>query len=361
MVLLGIVLLGVGAGLLIAEAHLPTYGALGLAGVVALAAGAALAVDGAGGGTLLVVAVVILVALAALALLAVIARATLMVGRSRVKTGVEGLVGHVGVMRSAPAPLGQVFVDGALWRARARASRTISWPGRPGRRRAGQGLDALRAPRRGVGDRPVTAVIVALVIIVALGSPLPAPRCGSCASTSAASSSASAASSAPRARASSCSSRVVDRMVAGRPAHGDDGRPAAGRDHARQRDGQGQRGRLLPRHRPGHAVIEVERLPPRHVADRADDAALRARPGRPRRPAGRARAAQRAPAADHRRADRAVGRQGHDRRDQGRRAPAGHAARDGPPGRGRARAPRQGHPRRGRVPGRRSGSPTRPR
>ena len=118
MVVLGIVLLGIGAGLLIAEAHLPTYGALGLAGVVALAGGAALAVDGAGGGTLLIVAVVILVALAALALLAVIARATLTVGRSRARTGVEGLVGHVGVMRRAPAPLGQVFVDGALWQAK---------------------------------------------------------------------------------------------------------------------------------------------------------------------------------------------------------------------------------------------------
>ena len=79
MVLLGIVLLGAGAGLLIAEAHLPTYGALGLAGVVALAGGAAIAVDG---------------------------------------SGVEGLVGHVGVIRTAPAPLGQVFVDGALWRAK---------------------------------------------------------------------------------------------------------------------------------------------------------------------------------------------------------------------------------------------------
>jgi membrane-bound ClpP family serine protease len=118
MVFLGILLLGAGAGLLIAEAHLPTYGALGLAGVIALAGGAALAVDGAGGGAPLVVVIVVLVALAALALLAVIARATLMVGRSRVNTGVEGLVGHVGVMRSAPAPLGQVFIDGALWRAR---------------------------------------------------------------------------------------------------------------------------------------------------------------------------------------------------------------------------------------------------
>jgi membrane-bound ClpP family serine protease len=118
MVLLGILLLGAGAGLLIAEAHLPSYGALGLAGVVALAGGAALAVDGAGGGTALILAVVVIVALAALALLTLIARATLMAGRSRAKTGVEGLVGHVGVIRTAPAPLGQVFVDGALWRAR---------------------------------------------------------------------------------------------------------------------------------------------------------------------------------------------------------------------------------------------------
>ena len=132
MVLLGIVLLGAGAGLLIAEAHLPTYGALGLAGVVALAGGAAIAVDGAGGGTALIVAVVVLVACAALALLAVvaivalsalvllalIARATLTAGRGRAKTGVEGLVGHVGVVRSAPAPLGQVFIDGALWRVK---------------------------------------------------------------------------------------------------------------------------------------------------------------------------------------------------------------------------------------------------
>jgi membrane-bound serine protease (ClpP class) len=49
---------------------------------------------------------------------AVIARATLKAARPRALTGAEGLVGHVGVVRSAPAPLGQVFIDGALWRAK---------------------------------------------------------------------------------------------------------------------------------------------------------------------------------------------------------------------------------------------------
>src|SRR5919197_5750200 len=117
-VLVGIALLLAGAGLLIAEAHLPSYGALGLGGVIALVAGAALAVDGSGGGTALVVAIALIVALSALALLLVMARATLAAARPRALTGAEGLIGHVGVVRSAPAPLGQVFIDGALWRAK---------------------------------------------------------------------------------------------------------------------------------------------------------------------------------------------------------------------------------------------------
>jgi membrane-bound ClpP family serine protease len=118
MVLLGIALLLTGTGLLIAEAHLPTYGALGLGGVVALVAGTAIAVDASGGGVMLIVAVAAIVALASLALLALIARATLTAARPRALTGAEALVGHVGVIRRAPAPLGQVFVGGALWQAR---------------------------------------------------------------------------------------------------------------------------------------------------------------------------------------------------------------------------------------------------
>ncbi len=50
-------------------------------------------------------------------------------------------------------------------------------------------------------------------------------------------------------------------------------------------------------------------------------------------------------------ADRRVGHQGLDRRDQGRRPQRVDGARDRPPGRGRARAARQGDPRRGRAAG----------
>jgi membrane-bound ClpP family serine protease len=118
MVIVGIALLLAGAGLLVAEAHLPSYGALGIGGVIALVAGTAVAVDASGGGVALIVGVAAIVALAALALLAVMARATLAASRPRALTGAEGLIGHVGVIRRAPAPLGQVYVDGALWRAR---------------------------------------------------------------------------------------------------------------------------------------------------------------------------------------------------------------------------------------------------
>ena len=61
--------------------------------------------------------------------------------------------------------------------------------------------------------------------------------------------------------------------------------------------------------------------------------------------------AQRAPAADHRRADRAVGDQGHHGRDQGRQHPRGDAEGDVAPGRGRARAAGADHQRGRRVPG----------
>ena len=71
---------------------------------------------------------------------------------------------------------------------------------------------------------------------------------------------------------------------------------------------------------PTASVVEHRGRLQGDLADRPDDAALRAGQGGPRHAAVRARAPQRGPAADHRRADRAVGHQGHDGRDQGRRA-----------------------------------------
>jgi membrane-bound ClpP family serine protease len=118
MVILGIVLVLTGAGLLVAEAHLPTYGVLGLAGLVSLVAGGAVAVDASGGGPVLVAVVALALALMAGVALVAAVKGAANVTRRRVATGPESLVGHVGVVRNQLEPVGQVFVDGALWRAK---------------------------------------------------------------------------------------------------------------------------------------------------------------------------------------------------------------------------------------------------
>jgi membrane-bound serine protease (ClpP class) len=115
---LGIGLLVAGTALLILEAHVTSYGILGVAGLVAMVGGAALAIDAAGGGLIAVVATAVTLGLVGGALLLAAARRVAAVARGRARTGAEALVGRVGVVRAVPAPLGQVFVDGALWRAR---------------------------------------------------------------------------------------------------------------------------------------------------------------------------------------------------------------------------------------------------
>jgi membrane-bound serine protease (ClpP class) len=118
MVLLGIALVLTGAGLLVAEAHLPTYGLLGLAGAVSLVLGGAVAVDGSGGGLALAVVVGLVLALVAGVVLLSVVRGVASVSRRRAQTGAQGLVGQLGEVRHELEPVGQVFVDGALWRAR---------------------------------------------------------------------------------------------------------------------------------------------------------------------------------------------------------------------------------------------------
>jgi membrane-bound serine protease (ClpP class) len=121
MVEVGVALVVVGAALLVAEAHVPG-GVLGATGGVTLALGAALAIAGTGGGAAVVIGVV-LGALAASGLwLAIATRKALEARRLRSASGREALAGRCGVVRSWENGDGQVFVDGALWRARP------SWP-----------------------------------------------------------------------------------------------------------------------------------------------------------------------------------------------------------------------------------------
>ena len=115
---IGIVLLLSGAVLAAAEAHVPSHGAFGGAAAAAFAAGIALVFAGAGVGTAVALAIGLVVGAVAAGCMLIAVRTALAASRGAVRSGAEGLVGRVGEVRAAPAPLGQVFLDGALWRAR---------------------------------------------------------------------------------------------------------------------------------------------------------------------------------------------------------------------------------------------------
>jgi membrane-bound ClpP family serine protease len=115
---LGLLLIVVGATLVVAEAHLASHGALATAATAALAGGIALLLAGAGVAAAAVIAAAAATGVVGLALAAVILRASLRVGRTRVHTGPRALIGRVATVRCVPAPIGQVQLDGALWRAR---------------------------------------------------------------------------------------------------------------------------------------------------------------------------------------------------------------------------------------------------
>ena len=118
MTALAAALMVTGALLLVAEAHLASYGLLGIAGVLALGAGGLLAISEAGGSVVLGLAIFLPIAVGLVALMVVAGRKSLALRRRRPRSGAEALVGRVGVVRHVPAPVGHVLVEGELWRAR---------------------------------------------------------------------------------------------------------------------------------------------------------------------------------------------------------------------------------------------------
>ena len=117
MTLLGIVLLLLGVVLVVAEAHVPggVLGGLGaatlIAGIVVLTAAGAVAAA-------IAIPVGVGLGLAAGTWSVLAARSVGRTRRTRLRSGAESLPGRVGVVRRWSEPDGQVYIDGALWRAR---------------------------------------------------------------------------------------------------------------------------------------------------------------------------------------------------------------------------------------------------
>lgn len=116
---LGLALLVIGAVVAVAEAHYPTHGIAGGAGVLIMAIGAALALTGLGAAVLVgLLAGGALAAVGAGGVLLSLKHGGAAVRGRRVRTGAEGIIGHIGTVRTWTDASGSVTVDGALWRAR---------------------------------------------------------------------------------------------------------------------------------------------------------------------------------------------------------------------------------------------------
>jgi membrane-bound serine protease (ClpP class) len=102
----------------VAEVHYPSHGVIGGLGVVAMAIGAVLAISGLGAGIVVGLLSGLALAGVGIGMLSVSVKHGLAVSRRRIRTGAEGIIGHVGVVRSWTDSSGSVALDGALWRAR---------------------------------------------------------------------------------------------------------------------------------------------------------------------------------------------------------------------------------------------------
>jgi membrane-bound serine protease (ClpP class) len=133
----GVALIVLGVGLMAAEFAMPSFGSLGIGGVVALVAGSLILFDtdvpGFGLPGRLILGIAVASALAFMALIWLAARAR----RLPVVTGTEQLVGHLAIATRDFQGLGQVQVRGEVWQA---VSQTPVHRGQSVRVRAMQGL-----------------------------------------------------------------------------------------------------------------------------------------------------------------------------------------------------------------------------
>ncbi len=113
----GIVLLIVGIVLILVETQTPTHGLVGLAGVVALAASGLLLFDTGTDELEVSVPAVITIAVLLGGFVVFAAERALKARKNPVLTGWEELIGAEGDVRQPLDPIGQIFVQGALWRA----------------------------------------------------------------------------------------------------------------------------------------------------------------------------------------------------------------------------------------------------
>jgi membrane-bound serine protease (ClpP class) len=113
---LGLIILGI--ALLVAEAFAPSFGVLGIGGILALALGSFFLFDAET--DLMVDRTIIFTAVGTLgAFMLAVSYLVVRSQQSKPTMGMEGLIGEIGEVRSKLGPTGKIFVHGEYWNARA--------------------------------------------------------------------------------------------------------------------------------------------------------------------------------------------------------------------------------------------------
>jgi len=147
----GVALLVIGVAMIIAEAHV-TAGFLGAAGVIAIAASGLILYDTDTEAFEVSAPVVIVAGVVIGGLMAFAAKKVVEARRRPARTGWEEMVGASGDVRQRLDPAGQVFVEGALWRAEPEAGVGPLEPGVRVRVTAVDGLTVKVRPVKQEGD-----------------------------------------------------------------------------------------------------------------------------------------------------------------------------------------------------------------
>ena len=104
------------------EAKYAAHGILGIGGIICMVFGGLFLVDGPIPEMRVQLATALAVSIPIGVIAIFLTTIVLRARRSRVTTGQEGMIGEIGVAKTALGPDGKVFVHGELWNATARAS-----------------------------------------------------------------------------------------------------------------------------------------------------------------------------------------------------------------------------------------------
>ena len=115
----GLTLIALGIGLLVAEMFVPSFGVLGVGGIIALAIGSLLLFD-TENSDLIVDKTIIFTAVGTVgSIMLALSYLVFRTQQSKPTMGMNALIGKVGEVRSELAPAGKIFIHGEYWNAQA--------------------------------------------------------------------------------------------------------------------------------------------------------------------------------------------------------------------------------------------------